>query len=151
MSIMKLPRKKPGRPKKPPIEERDVRGSKYLRHILDLLRPLHDHKDCHNRDLHYDELVAYLLLYFFTPVLTSMRGLQQASNFDILKKKLGLGRFSLGSFSESSRIFDASLLEPIIEQLAANAGAQDGRRERQAKSHTLAAVDGSLLHALPKN
>jgi hypothetical protein len=141
---MTTPRRNPGRPKKPPIEERDIRGSKYLQHIVDLLRPLHDCKNCPNRDLHYDELVAYLLLHFFTPVLTSMRGLQQASNFDIVKK-LGLGRFSLGSFSESSRIFDPRLLEPIIEQLASSAGAQDGRRELQPLDLTLAAVDGTLL------
>ncbi len=110
---------KPGRKPKPKVTEGQIRGGKYLRNIMSLLAPLHAHKDCHNRKLHYDEYVAYLLLYFFTPVLDSLRGLQQASNFKSLQRKFGLRRFSLGSFSAAGRVFDPELLEPIIGELAA--------------------------------
>ncbi len=107
-------RKKPGPKLKPPIKEKEIRGSKYLKNFIELLRPLHDHCDCPNRVLHYDEYAAYLLLYFFTPVLTSMRGIQQASNFQLVRKKLGLPRFSLGSFSEAGTVFEPELLVHII-------------------------------------
>ena len=147
---MSAAHKKPGRPKKPPLREKEIRGSKYLHNFLELLQPLHDHCACPNRVLHYDEYAAYLLLYFFTPVLTSMRGLQQASNFDSLQKKLGLPRFSLGSFSEAGTIFDPQLLAPIIEQLEAQISPllTDGRLKNVPRLPTI--VDGSWLKALPR-
>ncbi len=136
---------------KPKLKRGDIRGAKYLEQILDLLRPLHGHCDDPKRTLHYDEYCAYLLLYFFTPVLTSLRGLQQASEFESLQRKLGLRRFSLGSFSESGTVFDPALLVPIIEQISgrlADLPADDPRLSALGRRPT--AVDGSLLHALPK-
>jgi len=140
----------PGRPPKKPITPGQVAGTKYICQMLDLLKPLHEHKDCPNRDLHYDELVAFILLYFFTPVLTSMRGLQQVSNFEIVKKKLGLHRFSLGSFSESAAVFDPELLIPIIEQLAGEVSVVADNPRLDALGLAIAAVDGTLIDALPK-
>ena len=46
---------RPGRKRKPEVTEDQIRGAKYLRNIMDLLKPLHAHKDCHNRQLHYIE------------------------------------------------------------------------------------------------
>lgn len=140
----------PGRKPKPKITEDQIRGVKYLRDIMGLLEPLHAHKDCHNRELHYDEYVAYLLLYFFTPVLDSMRGLQQASDFKVLKRKLGLRRFSLGSFSEAGSVFDPDLLVPVITELAGQLDANLGPKRFAQLDRVPTAVDGSLLHALPK-
>ena len=140
-----------GRQSKPPLKRSDVRGAKYLEQIVDLLRPLHAHCADPKRTLHYDEYCAYLLLYFFTPILTSMRGLQQASQFESLQRKLHLRRFSLGSFSEAGTVFDPALLVPIIEQISERLGdlpADDPRLSALERRPT--AVDGSLLHALPK-
>ena len=148
--MTKKPRKKPGRRKKPPIRPEQIRGAKYLRNILDLLASLRPHRDCPNRQLHYDEYIAYLLLYFFTPVLDSMRGLQQASEFDVLKRKLKLGRFSLGSFSEARHIFDPELLQPIIEQLAGDVSRITTHDRLDALGLDIVGFDGTLLHAMPK-
>ena len=144
------PAKKLGRKKKKPITRQEVRGTKYIADIAKLLKPLHSHHDCANRKLYYDEYVAYLLLYFFTPVIDSLRGLQQVSELSIVKKRFGLKRFSLGSFSEAGRVFDPALLEPIIEKLF-------GKLENIHADKRLAdleldpvAWDGTLLHALPK-
>ena len=109
--------KKPGCKKTPPIKSSEVRGARYLRNILELLKGLRSHEDGPNRVLHYDEYAAYVLLYFFPPVLTSLRGLQQVSEFEVVRRKLGLPRFSLGSFSEASRVFDPTLLPPLIENI----------------------------------
>jgi len=62
------PRRKPGPKPKPKLRSKDVRGAKYLRSVMHLLRPLRAHKDCTNRTLHFDDYVAYLLLYFFNPI-----------------------------------------------------------------------------------
>jgi len=99
------------------LRSRDIGGAKYLRSATELLRPLRPHKDCPNRRLHFDEYVAYLLLYFFNPIVTSLRGLQQVSTLDKVRRKLKLPRFSLGSFSEARNVFDPSLLEPLIAAL----------------------------------
>jgi hypothetical protein len=139
-----------GRTPKPDLKPSDVRGSKYVEQILDLLRPLHGHRDGPNRDLHYDEYCAYLLLYFFTPILDSMRGLQQASQFEMVQRTLGLPRFSLGSFSEAGQVFDPALLVPLIEQIAGRLGDIETDPRLTGLERRPTAVDGSLLHALPK-
>jgi len=148
--MARIPRRKSGPHAKPDITPKQVAGTKYIRQMLDLLKPLREHKDCPNRDLHYDELVAFILLYFFTPVLTSMRGIQQASKFEIVQKKLGLHRFSLGSFSESAAVFDPELLVPIIEQLAGEVTAVADNPRLAALDLAITAVDGTLIDALPK-
>lgn len=141
---------RPGRKPKPPIKEGQVQGTQYLSQILELLAPLHEHRADPKRELHYDELCAWMLLYFFTPILTSMRGLQQASMLEQVRRRMNLPRFSLGSFSEAMAIFDPSLLEPIMAQI-------NGRLEDIAHDQRLhdlglrpVAVDGTLLHALPR-
>jgi len=148
---MVIPEPKRRGPKpKPPIRDRDIRGAKYLRNVLDLLRPLHDHKSCPNRDLHFDEYVAYLLLYFFNPIVTSLRGLQQVSTLHRIQEKFGLPRFSLGSFSEARNVFDASRLEPLIAALIAEV--HDAGLDPRLSALDVAAtvVDGTVLRALPK-
>jgi IS4 transposase len=150
MNMLIPPPRKPGRRKKAPPKPNEIQGAKYLRNILRLLAPLRAHRDCANRDLHYDEYVAYMLLYFFTPVVTSMRGLQQVSTFGVIHRKLGLPRFSLGAFSEAGRVFDPALLVPIMGELAEKVADihPDPRLARLPRTPIL--VDGSLLQALPK-
>jgi len=144
------PRKKPGPKNKPKLKATDIQGAKYLSNITDLLKPLQSHCDCANRKLHYDEYIAFILLYFFTPVLTSMRGLQQASHFEHLHKKLKLGRFSLGSFSEAGSVFDPQMLDPIIEELGDKITAVQDNPLLASTDLAITAADGTLLHALPK-
>ena len=142
--------KRPGRKKTPQIKPNEVRGAKYLRNILELLKDLRPHRDCPNRLLHYDEYAAYVLLYFFTPVVTSLRGLQQVSGFKVVRRKLGLPRFSLGSFSEASRVFDPSLLQPILANIVGQLSALQDNPRLSGLDLALTAVDGTLLRALPK-
>jgi hypothetical protein len=136
--------------RKPRIKRAEVRGVGQLAAFMDLLAPLAAHRDDPKRRLHYDALCAWLLLYFFTPVVTSLRGLQQVSEFASIQRKLGVGRFSLGSFSEATHVFDPALLVPIIEQV----GARLADIEPEARLHALelrpTAVDGTLLAALPR-
>ena len=58
-----------------------------------------------------------MLLYFFNPIVTSLRGLQQASQLKNVQKKLGCTRASLGSLSEASTVFDPDRLKEIIGEL----------------------------------
>jgi hypothetical protein len=137
---------------RPPIRARDIQGLKHFRAIRDLLASLHEHKDGANRKLHYDELAALVLLHFYNPVLTGLRAIQQASGLRQVQKKLRLGRASLGSLSESSRVFDAQLLQEVAAELAGHVLDADApeRPPGLDKDLALVAVDGTLLKALPR-
>lgn len=115
-----------------------------------MLAPLHEHCPDLKRKLHYDEYCAWLLLYFFTPVLDSLRGLQQASDIDSLRKRMKLPRFSLGSFSEAGNVFDPELLIPIIEEISGCLGDIEPNKHLVDLGQRPVAVDGTLLHAMPK-
>ena len=84
-------------------------------------------------------------MYFFNPVLTSLRGIQQASGIQKVQKKLGIKSTSLGALSEASYVFDAELLQPIIKELAAQALPLEKDPQLKKLQQHLIAVDGTLL------
>lgn len=136
------------------IEQKDIVGLRYFRKLLPLLDQLHE-SGCRrdragNRRLFFDQYTALLLLYFFNPILTSLRGIQQASKLKNVQKKLGCARASLGSLSEASRVFDADLLTGVIGELAEKLQPlkHDARLDDIQGLITL--VDGTILPALPK-
>ena len=125
-------------------------GAQCVRWMRKRLRPLHSHRDCANRDLHFDEYVSYELMYFFNPVLTSMRGIQWVSDMPSVQRKLNLRRFSLGSFSEAGRVFDADLLRPILAALVAEASDLKSDPRLSALEKALTAFDCTLIRAAPR-
>ena len=88
------------------VRAADLKGFKYFRLILPLLVRLGDigtaRDRAGNRELFFDQYGAMMLLYFFNPVLTSLRALQQASRLDKVQRLLGVRRTSLGSLSEAT-------------------------------------------------
>ena len=52
-------------------------------------------------------------------MLTSLRGLQQASDLKKVQRLLGKQKASLGSLSEASSVFEADVLQGVIQELAA--------------------------------
>jgi hypothetical protein len=132
------------------IKEQDIQKLSILRSFKPLLKRLHDHADCFNRKLHYDQYVSLTLLYFFNPILTALRSIQQASTLKNVQDKLGTKRISLGSISAAGRLFDPELLTPIISELASRVGSLNMDKRLQDLDVTVVAVDGTLLKALPK-
>jgi len=131
------------------IREEDIQGFNYLDSFFKTLDRLHDEKSNHNRELHYDQYIALILLYFFTPVLTSLRGIQQATTLENVQKRLGIKETSLTSLSEA-QVFDAKLLGPILKELAGQALPYEKEADLKQIQQQIKAVDGSLLPALPK-
>jgi hypothetical protein len=136
------------------IRERDLQGFKYFQKLLPLLDRLHGHQlerdKAGNRILHYDQYLALILLFFFNPIVTSMRGLVQASSLQKVRKKLGVSPTSLGSFSEAGSVFDADLLQPIIRELGQELKPLPHDVRLDALPGVLTAVDGTELSALTK-
>ena len=141
------------KPQKPGILEQGIRGSKYFKLLGSLLKDLHEtgteRDKANHRRLHFDHYGGLLLLYFFSPTLTSLRGIQQASELKKVQRLLGCKRASLGSLSEASSVFDAGVLQGVIQELAGSIQSPVGTPDLKALEG-LTAVDGSLLPALPK-
>jgi hypothetical protein len=142
------------RAKREKIKESQLVGFKYFKMLSGLLERLHEagcQRDrAHNRILHMDQHVSLLLLYMFNPICTSLRALQQASELEKVQRILGCARASLGSLSESARVFDSDLLKEIIEELSdhlPNVSKIPGFDENKG---ILTAVDGTLVEAVAK-
>jgi hypothetical protein len=129
----------------------DLHGFRYWDQFRGLFDSLHTYgiDPSGNRQLFFDQYAALLLLYFFSPTLTSLRGLQQATTLDKVQQRLGLRRTSRGALSEAAAVFDPELLRPILAELAERAVPVVRGHEAEAL-RGLTAVDGSLLPALPR-
>lgn len=140
--------------KRQEVREKDVTGLKYFDKLAPLLARLHDagcaRDKAGNRRLHFDQYGMLILLYLFNPIVTSLRGIQQASELAKVQKKLGCSRAALGSLSEAASVFDAELLKEIIAELGEEVKplAKDARLKDI--QHTMTLVDGTLIAALPK-
>ena len=136
------------------LTEKDITGLKYFDQIAPLLQRLHDdacdRDTAGNRTLHYDQYCMLMLLYFFNPIVTSLRGLQQASELKNVQTKLGCARASLGSLSEATTVFDAERLKDIISELGQQLQPLAQDKRLQNIDHTITLVDGSLIAALPR-
>lgn len=137
-----------------PVTEDSLVGFKHFKMLLPLLGQLHDHATqrdrAKNRTLHYDQYLALQLLFFYNPIVTSMRGIVQASTLKKVQMKLGVSPTSLGSFSEAGSVFDAELLKPVIAELGAQLKplSHDSRLDDLPGIFT--AVDGTEITALAK-
>jgi hypothetical protein len=128
-------------------------GFRYLEHFGHLFACLREcgteHDKAKNRDLFYDQYVSVILLYFFSPTLTSLRGIQAATAAAKVQQATGCRRTSLGSLSEAPAVFDPELLRPILAQLAHLAVPVVTGKQAEALAG-LTAVDGTFFNALPR-
>ena len=142
----------------PDIDPRQLRGIKPLRKLLPLLASLREvgcgRDRAGNRELHFDQYVTLVLLMLFNPLIGSVRALRHAASIEQVSRRLGVKRFSLGSFSESVRLFDPRRLKEVVRQLcgdlaALNPVGRDPRLKGLADlGHALTAVDGTVLDSI---
>lgn len=132
-----------------------LEGVRSLRRFIPLLARLRkdgcERDRAGNRDLHFDHVCGLILLTFFNPSLESLRDLNRASRLKQIKKKLGCSEASLGSLSESLRVFDSERLVEIIQELLGKlpeSATADKRLKSLGRIPT--AVDGTLLLKLPQ-
>lgn len=136
------------------LKESDITGLKYFNQLAPLLERLHreacERDRAGNRELHYDQYCMLLLLYLFNPIVTSLRGVQQASELGNVQRKLNCPRTSLGSLSESARVFDADPLREIVQELGEQVRPLARDQRLSDIQQTITLVDGTLISALPK-
>lgn len=130
------------------IDAKDLSGLKFFKKVrpfLETLQTVGTARDkAKQRDLTMDQYGVLVLMWLFNPILTSLRGLQQASELESVQKKFGVGRASLGSLSESVTIFDPEPLKQIAATLATKVPSADPSRF-DAIGKQLTAVDGSVF------
>lgn len=140
-------------PKKRPIEPHDLQGFKKLRKVAQLLEHLHavgcDRDKAHNRELHFDDYVLLMLLAMFNPILDSLRTLQMVSDMEGVRERLGIDkRISLGSFSESCRVFDPRMLDEIVSGLWNQLPLNQRPEFFQELPGKIKLVDGTVIRTL---
>jgi hypothetical protein len=136
------------------MRDSDIVGLKYFDRLMPLLERLHDvgtQRDrAGNRRLFFDQYCAYILLFLFNPIVTSLRGIQQASELKKVQKKLGCPRASLGSLSEAVEVFDPEPVKQIASELAAQLEPLGHDRQFPEVKHLITAVDGTVIKTLSR-
>lgn len=133
-----------------------LQGLKYFRlidNMLERLRLVGTARDrAGNRQLFFDQYATLLLLYFFNPAVTSLRGVQKFTTLEKVQRLCGVKPTALGSLSEAATVFDPEALQPVIAELASKVMAKPGAmpKAHEAALKGLIAVDGTLLKALPR-
>lgn len=130
-----------------------LQGGRLLRPAYHLLKRFHRvgtaRDRAHNRKLFFDQYALLLLYYFLNPSIASLRGLQRATNWENLRRKLGIRSTSLGSLSEAASVFDANVLRYVVRELALKALPLAEGREAEAL-RGLTAADGSVFSGLSR-
>lgn len=136
------------------IRDSDIIGLKYFDRLMPLLEQLHDvgtaRDRAGNRTLFFDQYCAYILLFLFNPIVTSLRGIQRASELQRVQKKLGCPRTSLGSLSEATQVFDPEPVKEIAQELAGQLQPLGNDRQFPEVKQLLIAVDGTVLKTLSR-
>lgn len=149
----KKPRKpKKKRPsKKEQIEQASLSGMrdlKAIRSLLERLKSVGTERDkAGNRTLHMNEYCLMVLFWLYNPIIDSMRALQQANELEKVQKRFRFGRTSLGSLSESVRVFDPELLVGLAEELSQRLPERTPEKFH-AIDKKITAVDGSVFKVL---
>jgi hypothetical protein len=136
------------------IRDSDIVGLKYFDRLMPLLERLHgvgtQRDRAGNRTLFFDQYCAYLLLFLFNPVVTSLRGIQQASELKRVQKQLGCSRASLGSLSEATQVFDPEPVKQIARDLASQLQPLAQQGQFPEVKHLVTAVDGTVVQTLSR-
>jgi hypothetical protein len=103
------------------LKDKDI-SLKMLTRVLPLLEKLHscgtERDVAGNRTLFFDQYAKLTLIFLFNPLIDSISMLQRASALPKLARQLGIVGFSKTSFSEAPSVFDPTLLQEVIHELA---------------------------------
>ena len=139
----------------PPIEASQLHRWQLLRefnrHLARAFEsvPLHPSWQDPQRLLAAADYTSLFLLGVFNPIVTSMRGLCQASRLEKVQREVCRRKVSAGSFSEAQHLLDPELLKHVYAGLSAELA----RRRPKAPKGAVASmqiVDSSLWYVLPR-
>jgi hypothetical protein len=142
-----------------PLDPKTVQGTRFLKSIFPLLSRLAD-SGCQrdragNRKLLFSQYAGLVLVSLFNPTLQSLQSLSDLARLKKVQRLLGNARVSVGSLSESVRVFEPWRLEEIFQELLQEIPRTDPRGRSAAGLPAelvsrLQAVDGTSLRILPQ-
>ena len=146
------------RKKKPKIQERELRGWKWLGRFRVLLAaareavPRGPREEHGLRLLHAEQYLSLFLFGMFNPVVDSMRGLCEASHLRRVREETGTeGPVALSRFSDAQHVVDPELLREVIGTLVEEGGAQLGAScGGGVDARALRIVDSTLWKVVPR-
>jgi hypothetical protein len=142
------------KPAAEPLSQEQVQGLKHFQRLLPFFARLNEvgcqRDKAGNRQLFFDDYCALVTLYLLNPLIGSVRVLQQALSLPNVAKKLGIQRFSLGSFSEAPAVFEPQRLQAVIQELGAQLRPLSKDPRLSDLKHALTLVDSTVLSGLPR-
>jgi hypothetical protein len=141
-----------------PITEKQLQRwrllSEFSRRLADSLETANLHPSWADpqRLLQISDYLSLFLLGVFNPVITSMRGLCQASHLQRVQQEVCCRPVSRSSFSEAQQVVDPELLKSLYDTLAKEV-AQRRAPARKADNpyvRVMQIVDSTLWYALPR-
>lgn len=143
--------------RKKKIQERDLRGWKWLERFQGLLAAARARVPAGPREAHglrrldAGQYLSLFLFGLFNPVVDSMRGLCEASALRRVRAQTGAeGPVALSRFSEAQHVFEPELLRQVIGALVEEGGAQLGARCGGLDARALHIVDSTLWKVVPR-
>ena len=144
--------------RKKKIQERDLRGWKWLGRFQTLLAAAREKvpagpREKHGlRELGAHEYLSLFLFGMFNPVVDSMRGLCAASHLRRVRAETGAeGPVALSRFSEAQHVFDPELRRQVIGTLVEEGGAPIGAScGGGVDARALRIVDSTLWKVVPR-
>ena len=124
--------------------------------LLDLLKgPLRALRDSEalpkhgNRDLLPDHILVAHLVAFFNPTAATLRRIEDVFESKDARKRFGLPRTPRTTLSDAQKLFDPSLLTPIIDALKQRLPNMSHDPRLDQITQKLLAVDGTFFAMLP--
>lgn len=132
-------------PATPRREREQVVGRRLIRLLEDQLRDLHERPAHGNRTLLADHVLIAHLVAFFNPTLASLRRVEDVFEHAQVRRRLHLPRVPRSTLSDAQRVFDLSLLQPLVDDLVARIGHVAGHPRLDAITRQIVAVDASVF------
>lgn len=123
-SKTKRPPKSSGKRSRPAKAVANLVGARYTRLIEEHLQALHNHPSHGNRQLFLDQIVVAHLLAFFNPTIKGLRGMEDIFEHRRNRQRYSTPRLPKSTVSDAQRVFDPSLLLPLIASLVERAQIQ---------------------------
>jgi len=122
-----------------------VVGRRLIRLLDDQLRALHNGPAHGNRNSLADHVVVAHLIAFFNPALASLRRIEDVFEHEGVRRRMSLPRVPRSTLSDAQRVFDITLLRPLVDELVRRIGKLPHDARLDEITRLIVAVDASVF------
>lgn len=130
----------PGKP-----EREVVVGRRLIGLLEEQLSGLHALPVHGNRTLFVDQVLVAHLIAFFNPAIASLRTIEDVFEHKQVQRRMHLPRVPRSTLSDAQRVFDLSLLQPLVDDLVRRIGRSPHDPRLDEITRKIVAVDASYF------